>query len=225
MPKLHEPIAGFRPLAYPQGDITQFFGENPALYKSCCGLKGHNGWDIVRAHGTPIFCVQSGKVVDVKEEITGNGKHLRILCESGEWIYGHLSRIDVTLSQQVIVGQQIGLMGNTGFVISDHTAGGYWEYNPYAGTHLHLTFYAGKIWTNESQWNKSYPSGDKMILSDPNNGYNGATEFNAEWFGQKKEELKPSEKITLQAAEAQAKGHKDAPILWALAALLRSFGV
>jgi len=74
--RLHEPIAGFKPLAYPQGDITPFFAESPDLYsKSVCYadahepggkycLHGHNGWDIVRAYGTPIMAVADGMVTE-----------------------------------------------------------------------------------------------------------------------------------------------------------------
>jgi murein DD-endopeptidase MepM/ murein hydrolase activator NlpD len=58
-----------------------------------------------------------------------------------------LTRIDVFLGQQVEAGAQIGLMGNTGFIVSGLTP--YWRYNPYAGTHLHLTFYPGKLWTDQ----------------------------------------------------------------------------
>jgi len=50
----------------------------------------------------------------------GYGKHVRI--DHGGWttIYGHLSRIDVTVGQQVQVGQVLGRSGNTGMSTGPH---------------------------------------------------------------------------------------------------------
>lgn len=134
------PYKGFNPLAYPQGSITQYFAENPALYASM-NMKGHNGWDCVAPWGTPMVAVMPGVIGEVKEDPTGYGKHIRLLCDIGdgmllEWVYGHLSRIDVVAGQEMKEGEQVGLMGNTGFVVSGSTP--YWQYNPYAGTHLHI---------------------------------------------------------------------------------------
>lgn len=220
--KLHEPIAGFKPIAYPEGDVTQFFGENPALYASY-GWPGHNGWDITRAYGTPILAVEGGKVVEAKEDAGGNGRHVRIFTQHGEWIYGHLSRIDVSIGQQVAAGQQIGLMGNSGFVVSGATP--YWEYNPYAGTHLHLTFYPGKLRTTEPTWNKAYPSGDKAIMYYPDNGYNGAVDFSFIEPTPAPTPEKASDRLSVLAAQARAAGNlKQSVIYDAVAALVRSFG-
>lgn len=140
------PIKGFNSLPYPQGHVTQYFGENLELYsrvvcvddngKKYC-LAGHNGVDIVAPWGTPILSVENGVVIKVKTDAGGFGKYVKVRSESGdEWVYGHLSKIEVKLNQQLKEGEQLGLMGNTGFVISGDTP--YWKHNPYAGTHLHL---------------------------------------------------------------------------------------
>jgi len=141
--KLHEPVKDFKPSSYPLGDVTQWYGENVALYSTICPapgmcmVGGHNGIDIVRPWGTPILAVTDGLVVDLKESATGYGKHIRAISPDGfEFTYGHLSRIDVKLGDKVKAGRQIGLMGNTGFVVSGATP--FWKANPYAGTHLHL---------------------------------------------------------------------------------------
>lgn len=200
--KYHEPIKNFIPKKYPDGDVMQWFGENPELYQACCNLKAHSGWDIVRAYGTPIFCVEKGKVVDVKEDVSGNGKHIRVLCETNEWMYGHMSRIDVKLGQQLEAGDQIGLMGNSGFVTSDPTP--YWKANPYAGTHLHLTRYP--VDNRLEKHNRFYPSGDKTWVLNTDNGHRGAEDFSPEDF-----ELStpvdngPSLEATLQSLEYHAK--------------------
>jgi murein DD-endopeptidase MepM/ murein hydrolase activator NlpD len=141
--KLHEPVKDFIPKSYPYGDVTQWFGENKELYSKVCPTPtmcmtgGHNGIDIVRPWGTPILCAKAGIVVDVKFSPTGYGKYVRIVSEDDfEFTYGHLSTIDVSHGDKIQAGQQIALMGNTGFVISGPTD--YWEANPYAGTHLHF---------------------------------------------------------------------------------------
>lgn len=43
-----DPIKGMRWMKYPLGNVTQWFGENPELYKQI-GLAHHNGWDGVKA--------------------------------------------------------------------------------------------------------------------------------------------------------------------------------
>lgn len=126
----------------PQGDVTQWFGVNKALY-SFMGLEGHNGIDIVRQWGEPMYAIEDSLVVNVKTDPTGYGKHVRLVSENEnsngyyhEWTYGHCASISVKVGDRVRAGDQIALMGNTGFVVSSVPP--HWETNPYAGTHLHL---------------------------------------------------------------------------------------
>lgn len=225
--KLHEPINNFNPEYYPKGDVTQRFAENPALYKQCCNIAGHNGWDIVRAHGTPIYAVAGGKCVEAKEDTGGNGKHVRILTETDEWIYGHFSRIDVKVGDPIERGQQIGLMGNTGFTISEQNAGGYWKYNPYAGTHVHITRYPLVHWNGTGSYNREYSTGDRVLFTHLDNGYNGAVDYSPEDFDLKNPvvTIKASDEIALFAAKKQASGQSvQATQLFALSQFLRAFG-
>ena len=221
----HEPIAGFKPVSYPQGDISQWFGENKELYSTAvchdgqC-MQGHNGWDIVRAWGTPIMAVEDGVVCETKEDAEGYGKHVRILSGTNEWTYGHLSEISCTLTQQVKAGDVIGKMGNTGFVVSGPTP--YWEYNPYAGTHLHL---CRRIVRRSGKTNHTYPSGHRVFVENYLNGFFGAVDFLPSDFTVKVEELKASDKLAVLGAKAMAEGDtKQAQIYFAVAALVRSFG-
>lgn len=152
MKKIYAPCKGFINKPYPYGSITQYFSENPILYSSICPvltpekqcLVGHNGIDIVAPYGTELYAVEDGVISEVKADAGGYGKHIRILTnimEDGtrhEWTYGHLSKINVALGQSVKAGYLVGLMGNTGFVVSSSNANGFWKYNPYAGTHLHF---------------------------------------------------------------------------------------
>jgi murein DD-endopeptidase MepM/ murein hydrolase activator NlpD len=169
--KIHEPIKDFIDRLYPKGNITQYFGENVELYaKAVPGLtKGHNGIDIVAPWGTPLLAVEDGIVIDLKDDATGYGKYVRLMCddttESREWTYGHLSYILCKVGNKVKAGDCIGLMGNTGFVISDATGNGFWHHNPYAGTHLHLGL---RI------YNKF---GNSYSILNYNNGYLGSVDF------------------------------------------------
>lgn len=182
---LTDPVKNFKPELYPQGDVTQFFGESKHLYKNVCTPSGcltggHNGWDIVRPWGTEIFCVEAGKIVEALINDNGYGKHYKILTPSGnEWVYGHLSRMDVTLGQQVTAGQRIGLMGNTGFVVSGATP--YWKDNPYAGTHLHLGKRKVELWVSGS-YNVQYQTGDRVTVLDHDNGFLGSVPIKPEEF-------------------------------------------
>lgn len=138
------PIKNYIEREYPEGNITQWFGENREMYENASKdwgqiIHGHNGIDIVAPHGTPILATTTQMIVDVKYTANGYGKHIRAVDDKYEYTYGHLSELnkDAIIGQTVKQGQEIGKMGNTGFVVSGATP--YWEYNPYAGTHLHFT--------------------------------------------------------------------------------------
>lgn len=162
--------------AQPTGSITQYFAENPALY-SRFGLKGHSGIDLVAPHGTPMVAVESGTVINVKNDPEGYGKHVRILSTKSynglyrEWTYGHCNTISVKVGDKVKEGDVIATMGNTGFVVSGSTP--YWKFNPYAGTHVHLSCRyvkkTAKGWAYEG-------SGIKIEVQDYQNGYRGAVD-------------------------------------------------
>lgn len=182
------PIKGFNSAPYPQGHVTQYFGENPELYsravchkdgdKDYC-LAGHNGIDIVSPWGTPIYAVEDGLAVKVKDSAEGYGKHVRVInfTEGHEWSYAHLARIDVKENQQIKAGEQIGTMGNTGFVISGSTP--YWKANPYAGTHLHLTL--REVQDIDKYPKTTYPTGVSAHIPNWRNGFFGAVDWLPLW--------------------------------------------
>lgn len=142
--KLADPVKNCKWAKYPLGDISQWFNENPELYQKYTKLVAHNGIDIVRPYGEHLFAVEDGVVTDVKDTADGYGKHIRITTapdssgEAREWTYAHLSYIHVKEGETVNRGDYVANMGNTGFVVSNGTANGYWSSNPYRGTHLHL---------------------------------------------------------------------------------------
>jgi murein DD-endopeptidase MepM/ murein hydrolase activator NlpD len=163
---------------YPKGDMTQPFGTNGALYARF-GMIGHNGLDLVRPHGTPMYAIEDGICINVADERDGFGKVIRIMSTKTyngmrrEWTYAHNSKHYVQVDQRVKAGEHICDMGNTGFVVSNSTGNGFWNANPYAGTHLHLGLRYLKISTKG--W--SYPgSRYKIDIQDYQNGYRGAVD-------------------------------------------------
>lgn len=170
---MHKPIKNYKHALYPEGSITQWFDENPSLYRRF-GFKGHTGLDIVAPHGEPILAVEEGLVTDVKYDPEGFGKHVRILSAMPdgktyrEWGYAHLSKIHVVVGEHVNAGEQIGLMGNTGFVVSGATP--FWEYNPYAGTHLHLQC---RLAEKDPEGWRYTTKGPRINILNYGNGYKG----------------------------------------------------
>jgi murein DD-endopeptidase MepM/ murein hydrolase activator NlpD len=162
---------------YPKGDVTQWFAENPELYSRVMGLAGHNGIDLVRPWGEPLYAVEDGIVVDVKDAPDGYGMHIRFVGDTkdkngfqNQWVYAHNSKNLVKVGDKVTAGQHIANMGNTGFVISGATP--YWKTNPYAGTHLHIGVRKVKVL---KKGGFSYPGSDvKLSVQDYNNGYKGS---------------------------------------------------
>lgn len=171
------PIKNYNQSLYPNGDVTQWFGENPLLYQKW-GLRGHNGIDIVGPHGSDLYAVEDCIVIYVKEDPSGFGKYIKLLSVQSydglhrEWTYGHLSEIDVSVGDKVVGGDVVGKMGNTGFVVSGSTP--FWKYNPYAGTHLHIGMRLVKLVKSGFRYT---PQSPRIEVQNYDNGYKGAVDF------------------------------------------------
>jgi len=230
---MKSPIKNFIPKYYPEGSITQLFGENKALYsRAVCipgageggttyCLDGHNGIDIVAPWRSELFAVEGGKVSEVRRDEKGFGRHVRILTPTGEenmyreWVYGHMEDITVEVGDELQEGDSIGTMGNTGFVVSGATP--YWKYNPFAGTHLHLGVRDRKI----------LPSGAQAGVKDYYNGFFGAYDF-IDMFDSVEPET-PEEDLTVKSLEnlanqySQAGNEKTAGMIRAIIGLVKAF--
>lgn len=135
-------------------------------------LAFHNGEDYVcsvnpkRTYGIPILAAQDGTVSktvwDSPMSTKGNGLTItgdpftdygkqRILGT----VYWHLSQISVNAGDRVKAGQQIGRMGQSGYVIGTGDS-------IHAGTHLHFGVYQYIL--KDGKWEAEFP----------NNGVNGA---------------------------------------------------
>ena len=107
------------------GTITTTFGE-PTPIQSF-----HTGLDIDGIIGDPINAAAQGEITYVG----GNSRYgygLYIIIDHGNGIstlYGHMSGFEVSVSDQVKIGQKIGYTGNTGFAIAFSTGD---------GSHLHF---------------------------------------------------------------------------------------
>ncbi|MCB0636106.1 MAG: M23 family metallopeptidase [Lewinella sp.] len=80
----------------------------------------HNGIDFTAPRGTSIQATGNGRVIQAGR---AGGFGLRVVIDHGygyTTTYGHMSRIDVKVGQEVTRGEPIGLVGNTGTSTAPH---------------------------------------------------------------------------------------------------------
>lgn len=81
----------------------------------------HTGVDIAAPEGTPIYATGDGIVEKADNLAEGYGNHVVINHGFGyETLYAHMSRMAVSVGQQVKRGQVIGYIGCTGVCTGDH---------------------------------------------------------------------------------------------------------
>jgi murein DD-endopeptidase MepM/ murein hydrolase activator NlpD len=98
------------------GLITTYFGEVGPY-----SPRGHAGLDIAAPLGTPVEAADAGEVLKAYWDGSGYGGLVIIGHPSGyETWYAHLSRFDVSKGDSVKRGEEIGLMGSTGFSTGSH---------------------------------------------------------------------------------------------------------
>ncbi len=117
------------------GQVTQNFGCS-SYYTGLAGpdcLENtpwfHDGLDIANIAGAPVRAALAGTVIFAEADPTGSecgdwkGYGLVVIIDSGQgWqtLYGHLSRIDVTIGQVVTPDSIIGAVGDTGCTTGPH---------------------------------------------------------------------------------------------------------
>jgi len=79
----------------------------------------HKGIDLAAPTGTPVFCVEAGKVKFVGVN-GGYGLMVEIESSKDSYVYGHLSQINVYENQYVEKGEMIARVGNTGLSTGPH---------------------------------------------------------------------------------------------------------
>jgi len=108
-----------KPSIWPvSGEVTSGFGWRNSPYGD--GSEFHPGIDIANNMGTPIVATADGKVVK-SEAAGGYGNVVQIDHGNGiTTIYGHNSRMIVTVGQSVKKGQVISYLGSTGRSTGPH---------------------------------------------------------------------------------------------------------
>lgn len=87
------------------------------------GIHGYNGVDIAASVGTPIVASASGTVIIARTSgyNGGYGLYVAIKHANGtQTLYGHMSRVNVSVGQKVSQGEVIGAVGNTGRSTGPH---------------------------------------------------------------------------------------------------------
>jgi murein DD-endopeptidase MepM/ murein hydrolase activator NlpD len=115
-PAMRPLVSQFNAIWPTAGEITTYFGEVGRL-----SPRGHSGLDIAAPEGTPIVAADDGEVLKAYWNEDGYGGLVIVGHPSGyETWYGHLDRLDVHKGERVKRGQEIGLMGSTGFSTGSH---------------------------------------------------------------------------------------------------------
>ncbi len=119
-----------------EGSISSHFGTRRA-YNDGPYRGYHGGVDLRGSTGTPVYAPASGTVVMV-EDLIIRGRAL--MLDHGWGVltgYWHLSEIEVELGQEVMQGDLIARIGNTGLS---------------TGAHLHWEMWIGGVNVNPMQW-------------------------------------------------------------------------
>ncbi len=105
----------FPPVPGPMGS-----GFGPRLHPIFGYVRHHSGVDYGANMGDDIQASASGEVT-MAEERTGYG-HTVVIDHGGGWstLYAHLSRYNVSVGQQVQIGDVIGYIGSTGWSTGPH---------------------------------------------------------------------------------------------------------
>ncbi len=107
---IKKPVYAFPVVGKGNLDIWSFWGDPRGG-----GKRKHKGIDIFAKRGTPLIAVTEGYVAAVRDEgLGGKQVWIRDLTRRNALYYAHLDKQLVTEGQYVIVGDTIGLVGNTG---------------------------------------------------------------------------------------------------------------
>ena len=93
-----------------RGDMISGFGPK-------AGGQRNDGINLASSTGQPVRAAAAGDVVYAGDQVPGFG-NLVLVKHADGWVtaYGHMSRVEVKMTQKVTQGQQIGLVGSTGGV-------------------------------------------------------------------------------------------------------------
>jgi len=121
--EVHKAVVEDLPTLWPVinglGQVTMEFGPNIHPIQGMWYM--HKGIDIAHYPGTPIISAANGVVTKTGFDRNGYGGYVEIDHNYGfKTKYGHLLDYQVTEGQEVVQGQLIGRMGNTGLSTGTH---------------------------------------------------------------------------------------------------------
>lgn len=98
--------------------ITGQFGEHRSYYKPG---RFHEGVDLAFAENSPIKAYGGGRVTFVGVDPHGYGNYMKILADDGTThLYAHANRFNKRLGDIVHLGDELGLVGQTGRSTGPH---------------------------------------------------------------------------------------------------------
>jgi murein DD-endopeptidase MepM/ murein hydrolase activator NlpD len=101
-----------------EGESTDSFGYRGSPFGG--GSEFHPGQDIAAPRGTPVFAPADGTVVEAGWK---NGYGQTVVLDHGNGLttrYGHLSKMEVGVGQELKRGEELGLVGSTGRSTGPH---------------------------------------------------------------------------------------------------------
>jgi len=111
-------IPNYWPLKNGRGHVTMEFGPN--IHPVTGQWYLHKGFDIADTPGITVVASGNGKVVELGFD-PGYGMYAWIRHKYGfRTRYSHLQSIDVSEGEEVVQGQRIGTLGNTGISTGPH---------------------------------------------------------------------------------------------------------
>ena len=102
-----------------EGESTDSFGYRGNPFGGGAA-EFHPGQDIAAPRGTPVFAPADGMVVEAGWK---NGYGQTVVIDHGNGLvtrYGHLSKVEVTLGQELKRGDELGQVGSTGRSTGPH---------------------------------------------------------------------------------------------------------
>lgn len=87
------------------------------------GIHGYNGVDLAAPKGTPIYATADGRAIIARTSGYNGGYGLYVVIShpnGTQTVYGHMSKVNVSVGQNVVQGQTIGAVGNTGRSTGPH---------------------------------------------------------------------------------------------------------
>ena len=110
-----------------------WFGDTWLAPRS--GGRQHQGVDIIAKSGTPLYAANNGRISRQSFDRVGSlgGNTITLTAADGTYFYyAHLSTFadGIAVGSEVVAGQVIGYVGNTGSSSTPHL---HFEYHPYGG--------------------------------------------------------------------------------------------